>query len=72
MDAHGLEGVPVFVEHYPPEATGGREETFGLVVFARHEIRELMRGGVWRKEIGPPTWKPLGRRTIEVLVGRPV
>jgi len=72
MDVHGLGRVPVFVEHYPPEATGGREETFDLVVFAHHEVREVLRGGLWRKEIGPPTWKPLGRRAVEVLVGSPV
>jgi hypothetical protein len=74
IDAHALAlgRVPVFVEHYPPEATGGKEETFDLVVFGHHEVREVMRGGVWCKEIGPPTWKPLGRRTVEVLVGSPV
>ncbi len=31
-----------------------------------------MRGGIWRKEIGPPVWKPLGRRAVEVLVAHPV
>ena len=31
-----------------------------------------MRGGVWCKEVGSPTWKPLGRRPVEVLVGYPV
>ncbi len=72
LDTHALARVPVFVEHYPPEATGGRDETFDLVVFAHHEVREIVRGGVWRKEIGPPTWKPLGRRAVEVLVGCPV
>jgi hypothetical protein len=32
----------------------------------------MMRGGVWRKEIGPPTWKHLDRETVEALVGRQV
>ena len=74
MDAHSLalERVPVFVEHYPPEATGRGEETFDLVVFGHHEVREVVRGGVWRKEIGSPTWKPLDRRSVEVLLGSPV
>ncbi len=74
IDAHSLafERVPVFVEHYPPEATGRGEETFDLVVFGHHEVREIVRGGVWRKELGPPTWKPLGRCSVEVLVGYPV
>ena len=72
IDTYDLGRVPVFIEHYPLEATGGREETFDLVVFAHHEVREVMRGGVWRKELGSPTWKPLGRRSVEVLVGYPV
>jgi hypothetical protein len=41
--------VRVFVEHYPPECTGGREETFDLVVFAHHQVRDVMRDGIWRK-----------------------
>ncbi len=72
MHAHALGRVPVFVEHYPPEAVGGRDETFDLVVFAHYEVREIVRGGIWRKEVGPPTWKPLGRRAVEVLVGTTV
>ena len=72
MDAHDLESVPVFVEHYPPAATGGREETFDLVAEDHHEVREVVRGGVWRKELGSPTWKPLGRWAVEDLVGNPV
>ena len=74
MDAHSLAmgRAPLFVEHYPPRATGGRDETFDLVVFAHHEIREVMRGGIWHKEIGSPTWYHLSRREVEVLVGSPV
>ena len=73
MDAHtlALERVPVFVEHYPPEATGRGEETFDLVVFSHHEVREIVRGGVWRKEIGSPLWKPLDRHAVEVLLVSP-
>ena len=61
--------APVFVEHYPPESTGGSEETFDLVVFAHDEIWEVLRGGIWREEIGSPTWKSLDRRAVEGLVG---
>jgi hypothetical protein len=71
MDTLTPTSVPVFVEHHPPEATGGSEETFDLVVFAHNEIRELLRGGVRRKELGPPTWKSLDRRAIEVLLACP-
>ena len=74
IDAHrfAMGRAPVFVEHYPPRATGGRDETFDLVVFAHHEVREVIRGGIWHKEIGSPTWEPLDRREVEVLVGSPV
>jgi hypothetical protein len=74
MDAHRLAmgRAPVFVEHDPPRATGRRDETFDLVVFARYEVREVMRGGIWHKEIGSPTWAHLGRREVEVLVGSTV
>ena len=64
--------APVFVEHYPPRVTGGRDETFDLVVFANYDVRDVMRCGIWHKEIGSPTWKPLDRCTVEVLVGSPV
>jgi hypothetical protein len=74
MDAHllAMGRAPVFVEHYPPRATGGRDETFDLVVFAHYEVREVIRGGIWHKEIGSPTWSHLSRRQVEVLVGSPV
>jgi hypothetical protein len=72
IDAYDLGRVPVFIEHYPLEATGGHKETFDLVVFAHQEVRKVMRGGVWRKELGSPTWKPLGRRPVGILVGYPV
>jgi hypothetical protein len=71
MDALTPTRVPVFVEHYPLEATGGSEETFDLVVFAHEEIREVMRDGIRRKALGPPTWKSLERRAVEVLVACP-
>ena len=61
MDALTPTSVSIFVEHYPTEATGGSEETLDLVVFAHDEVRDVMRGGTWRKELGSPTWKPLGR-----------
>jgi hypothetical protein len=71
MDALTPTRVPVFVEHYPLEATGGSEETFDLVVFAHEEIREVLRGGIRWKALGSPTWKPLDRRAVEVLVACP-
>ncbi len=71
MDTLTPTRIPIFVEHYPPEATGGSEETFDLVVFAHAEIKEVMRDGIRRKVLGPPTWKPLDRRAVEVLVACP-
>jgi len=63
---------PVWIEHYPKEATDGEAETFDLVVFAHYEVAQIMRGGAFRKEIGRPTWKRLDRASVEVLVGAKV
>ena len=60
----------VWIEHYPPETTDGRAETFDLVVFGHYEVREIVRavdeGPI--KEIGPPRWNRLDRESVEVLV----
>ena len=61
---------PVWVEHYPPEATNSTQETFDLVVFADYVVRDAVRDGMLLKEIGKPTWKRLDRRSVEVLVGQ--
>jgi hypothetical protein len=31
---------PVWIEHYPKEATEGHSETFELVVFSSYEVKE--------------------------------
>ena len=36
---HKLEVPPVWIEHYPKEATDGTSETFELVVFSSYEIK---------------------------------
>ncbi len=71
---HGLRDVPVFVEHHPPETTNGKTETFDLLVFAHEEVRQIVREEAegMRAEFGPPTWKPLDRRTVERLLGHRV
>jgi hypothetical protein len=60
----------VWIEHWPVESTDGGEETFELVVFSTYEVTErapyLGETRVWT---GEPTWKPLDRATVEVLVG---
>jgi hypothetical protein len=46
------------------------EETFELVVFSSYEVIERAPYlGERRAWIGEPTWKPLDRATVEVLVG---
>jgi hypothetical protein len=37
---------PVWIEHQPPEASGGSAETFDLVIFSSHEVSEVLVGGV--------------------------
>ncbi len=37
---HRLGVPPVWIEHYPKEATDGHSETFELVVFSSYEVKE--------------------------------
>lgn len=64
-----LPSPPVWIEHRPPEATGGAEEIFDLVTFAHYAVRTTLRGGSLRKEIGPASRKPLDQQAVETLVG---
>jgi hypothetical protein len=60
----------VWIEHWPEETTGGRAETFELVVFSSYDVVERAPYlGETRTWIGDATWKPLDRATVEVLVG---
>ncbi len=45
----------VWIEHHPAATTDGTTETFELVHFARPASK--------------PSWKPLDRKSVEVLVG---
>jgi hypothetical protein len=64
---------PVWIEHYPTEATDGHSETFELVVFSSYEVKERAPYlGETRLTIGEPTWKTLDRESVEALVGQEV
>ena len=68
---------PVWIEHYPPEATNGRDETFDLVAFSSssYEVRQIPHGGgggAGHHNIGKPSWQSLDRKTVEALIGQPV
>jgi hypothetical protein len=64
---------PVWIEHYPKEATDGHSETFELVVFSSYEAKERAPYlGETRLTIGEPTWKSLDRESVEALVGQEV
>ncbi len=70
---HKLGVPPVWVEHYPKEATDGASETFELVVFSSYEVKERAPYlGERRLTIGEPTWKTFDRETVEALVGQAV
>ncbi len=75
IEHHHL-GRPVWIEHYPPEATNGWDETFDLVAFSSssYEVREIPHGGgdTRHHNIGKPSWKPLDRKIVEALIGQPV
>ena len=59
----------VWIEHWPQETTGV-EETFELVAFSSYEVvQRAPYLGETRAWIGEPTWKPLDRTAVELLVG---
>jgi hypothetical protein len=70
MRAHELPTPLVWIEHWPGERTDGGEETFELVDFSSYEVTERAPYlGETRAWIEEPTWKPLDRASVEVLVG---
>ena len=71
LKRHGLP-TPIWIEQRTAETAHGPEERFALVVFSDYEVRELPPYLGVRLTIGVPTWKPLDRTSVEVLVGREV
>ena len=70
---HRLTSKPVWIEHYPKEATDGHSETFELVVFSSYEVKERAPYlGETRLTLGEPAWKSLDRESVEALVGEEV
>jgi hypothetical protein len=78
MDNHphlfdsGLGDKPfAWIEHYEDGARGTPQDraTFDLVEFSSYEPRDVMRAGVWTKEIGSPSWKPSSRSEAEAMIG---
>jgi hypothetical protein len=70
---HKLALPPVWIEHYPKEATDGYSETFELVVFSSYEVKERAPYlGETKLTVGEPTWKSLDRESVEALVGQAV
>ena len=70
---HKLASQPVWIEHYPKEATDVHSETFELVVFSSYEVKERAPYlGETRLTIGEPVWKTLERESVEALVGEEV
>jgi hypothetical protein len=66
--SHTLPTPLVWIEHWPAESTEG-QETFEVVLFSSYEVVERAPYlGETRAWIGEPTWKPLDRATVEVLV----
>ncbi len=63
---------PMWIEHHPEETTASGVESFELVVYSDHKIREAVRKAGSRIEIGEPTWKVLDRRSVELLLGQPL
>jgi hypothetical protein len=64
--------APVWIEYHPEETTVAGLESFELVVFSDYKVREKVGPTGSRLEIGEPFWKPLDRRSVEVLLGQPL
>jgi hypothetical protein len=63
----------VWIEHYPKETTDSTSETFELVDFSSYEVKERAPYlGETTLAIGEPTWKSLGCKAVEALVGQEV
>ena len=59
----------VWIEHWPKESNDGGTETFDLVVFPSYAVTERAPYlGETRSWMGEPTWKPLDRTAVEILV----
>ena len=70
---HRLRVPPIWIEHYPKEATDGHSETFELVVFSSYEVKERAPYlGKTELTVGQPVWKTLYREAVETLVGQEV
>ncbi len=70
---HRLGVPPVWIEHYPKEATDGHSETFELVVFSSYEVKKRAPYlGETSHAIGELVWKTLDRESVEALVGQEV
>lgn len=63
---------PVWIEHHPEETTAAGIESFELVAYSDHKIRESVHHAGSRIEIGEPTWKALDRPSVEILLGQPL
>jgi hypothetical protein len=61
----------VFVEHYEDGArrTSDDPATFDLITFSEDDPEPVPRDGVWRVELGEPSWKALTREMVEAIIG---
>jgi hypothetical protein len=65
--------APVWIEHYPKEATDGRSEICELVVLLSYEVIERAPYlEETRLRVGEPAWKALDRESVEALVDQGV
>jgi hypothetical protein len=68
--AHALpSSETAFIEHYEKAERSGESETYDLVTFAWGDPEPHLVGGVWTIAFGDPSWRPLDRESVEVLLG---
>lgn len=62
----------IIIEHYEEVERGGESETYDLVTFSWGDPEPKLRSGVWNLELGDPSWRPLDRESVEVLLRQPL
>lgn len=63
---------PMWIEYHAKETNVAGVESFELIIFSDYKIREVAGHTGSRAESGQPSWKPLDRRSVEILVGQPL
>jgi hypothetical protein len=66
IEQHCLSTPLTWIEHYPEHE--GEIGEYSLVMFSDWELEEACLGGIWRLQIGVPSWSHLRPEAVEFLL----